>query len=68
VRFRLIEEYGLNCYEEREDGLLLSLDYTNREFIFSWVLSFGDKAKVIEPQEAVSEFAETAKKLFELYE
>ncbi|MDR0963184.1 MAG: YafY family transcriptional regulator [Clostridium sp.] len=67
VRFRLIDEYGPHCYEEREDGLLLSLDYTNREFIFSWILSFGDKAKVIEPQEAVERFSEMAKKLFELY-
>jgi len=34
VRFRLIEEYGLNCYEENENGLLLSLDYTNKGYIF----------------------------------
>jgi predicted DNA-binding transcriptional regulator YafY len=68
VRFRLIETYGLSCYEERDDGLLFSLDYANRDFIFSWILSFGEKAKVIEPPEAVSEFAETAKKMFELYD
>jgi predicted DNA-binding transcriptional regulator YafY len=67
VRFRLIETYGLSCYEERDDGLFFSLDYANRDFIFSWILSFGEKAKVLEPQETVSEFAETAKKMFELY-
>jgi predicted DNA-binding transcriptional regulator YafY len=68
VRFRLIDEYGLHSYEERNDGLLLSLDYTNPEYIYSWILSFGDKAKVIEPQEAVERFAEMTKKLFELYQ
>jgi predicted DNA-binding transcriptional regulator YafY len=55
-------------HEEHEGGLLLTIDYINKDFVFSWVLSFGDKAKVIEPQEAVEEFAEMAKKLFELYE
>jgi predicted DNA-binding transcriptional regulator YafY len=68
VRFRLIDEYGLHSYEEREDGLLLSLDFTNHEYIYSWILSFGDKAKVIEPQEAVERFAEMAKNLFERYQ
>jgi predicted DNA-binding transcriptional regulator YafY len=68
VRFRLIDEYGLYSYEELEDGLLLSLDFTNPEYIYSWILSFGDKAKVIEPQEAVERFAEMTKKLFELYQ
>jgi predicted DNA-binding transcriptional regulator YafY len=67
VRFRLIEDYGPNCYEEREDGLFFAMYYTNKEYIFSWILSFGDKAKIIEPPEAVEEFAKTAKKLFKLY-
>jgi predicted DNA-binding transcriptional regulator YafY len=68
VRFRLIDEYGLHSYEERNDGLLLSLDFTNPEYIYSWILSFGDKAKVIEPQEEVEKFAEMTKKIFELYQ
>jgi predicted DNA-binding transcriptional regulator YafY len=67
VRFRLIETYGPNCYEEREDGLFFTMDYTNKDYIFSWILSFGDKAKIIEPQEAVDEFSIMAKKIFELY-
>jgi predicted DNA-binding transcriptional regulator YafY len=67
VRFQLIETYGLSCYEECDDGLLLSLEYANRDYIISWILSLGEKSRVIEPPEAVSEFAETAKKLCELY-
>ena len=67
VRFRLIEEYGLNCYEENEDGLLLSLDYTKKDYIFGWVLSFGDKAEVISPLETRAEFAEVVKNLFYKY-
>ena len=67
VRFRLIEDYGLHCYEETEDGLLLSLDYTNKDWTFSWILGFGDKAKVLEPKEIRGEFAILAKSIFELY-
>ena len=45
VRFRLIEEYGLNCYEENENGLLLSLDYTNKDYVFNWAWGSGTKPR-----------------------
>jgi len=67
VRFRLIEAYGLHCYEETDDGLLLSLDYTNKDYMFSWILGFGDKAKVLTPEETRMEFATLAKNIFNLY-
>lgn len=68
VRFRLIEEYGLNCYDESEDGLLLSLDYTNKDYIFGWILSFGDKAEILSPLEIRAEFAEITKNIFFKYQ
>jgi len=68
VRFRLIEEYGLNCYEENENGLLLSLDYTNKDYIFGWVLGFGDKAEILSPLKIRAEFAEIAKNIFCIYQ
>ncbi|HCA28962.1 MAG TPA: DNA-binding transcriptional regulator [Ruminococcaceae bacterium] len=67
VRFRLIETYGMNRYEETDNGLLLSLDFTNKDFIYGWILGFGDKAKVIEPEEARSEFALLAENILNLY-
>jgi len=67
VRFRLIESYGLHCYEEREDGLFMSLDYTNRDYIFSWLLGFGDKAEVLGPEETRAEFRRMAENIFKLY-
>lgn len=68
VHFRLIEEYGLCCYEEIEDGLLFSLDYTNKDYVFSWILGFGDKAKVLEPEETKTEFATAVKNIAKLYQ
>jgi len=67
VRFRLIEAYGLHCYEETDGGLLLSLDYTNKDYIFSWILGFGDKAKVLEPEETQIEITGIAKNIIKLY-
>ena len=67
VRFRLIEAYGLHCFEETPGGLLLSLDYTNKDWAYSWILAFGDKAKVLEPAETRAEFASIAKNIFKLY-
>jgi len=67
VRFRLIEEYGLNSYEENENGLFLSLDYTNKDYVFAWVLSFGDKAEILSPLNIRREFAEVAKNIFSKY-
>ncbi|GHU79477.1 hypothetical protein FACS1894191_2360 [Clostridia bacterium] len=68
VRFRLIDAYGLNCYEETDEGLLLSLDYTNKEYIFPWILGFGDKARILAPEETRAEFAALAQNIFSLYD
>lgn len=68
VRYRLIEEYGLHCYEETENGLLVSLTYTNKDYILSWILSFGDHAVILEPAEIREEFRQLTKKMAEQYE
>lgn len=67
VRFRLIEECGLNCYTDTEAGLLLNFNYTNKDYTLSWILGFGDKAEILEPQDVREEFASMTKKIFELY-
>ncbi|MDO8686310.1 MAG: YafY family protein [Clostridiales bacterium] len=67
VRFRLIEDYGLHCYTETENGLLLSLEYTNKEYILSWILAFGDKAEVLSPQDVRNEYAEMIKNVAKKY-
>jgi len=67
VRFRLIEDYGLHCYEEYDNILLLTIGYTNKDYIISWVLSFGDKAEIVSPPELRGEIAEITKKLSRNY-
>ena len=68
VRFRLIEVYGLSGYEENENELLLSLDYSSKEYIIDWVLGFGDKAEVISPPDIRAQLGEVTKKMHEKYQ
>lgn len=68
VRFRLIEDYGLNSYEETKNGLLFTISYTNKEYMFSWLLGFGDKAQLLEPENIRAEFTDLTKKIAKLYQ
>ena len=54
-KYRLIESYGMESFAENEDGLLLEVGFTNRDYVVSWLLGFGDKVKVQEPQYIVDE-------------
>mgnify|MGYP001080798331 CR=1 FL=1 len=57
MRYRLIEEYGLHCYQDTDDGLLMDFGYSNKEYAFSWILGFGDKAEILSPKDVREEFA-----------
>ncbi len=49
-KYRLIEEYGTNCFSETPEGLLrFCFPFTNEEYLVSWVLGFGEKAELLEP-------------------
>ena len=67
ARYRLIETYGLRDYEETEVGLLFTLPYTNKDYIFSWLLGFGPDAEVLSPPVLRDEFACLARRLADRY-
>ena len=51
-KWRLVEEFGPSCFSENDDGrLLFTADYTDMDNLISWIMTFGDKAEVIEPEE-----------------
>lgn len=55
-KWRLVEEFGPECFRETEDGrLLFQADYTNRENLLTWMLTFRDKAELLEPEEIRAE-------------
>ena len=67
-KWRLVEEFGPACFTETADGrLLFEADYTDMENLITWLMTFGDKAEVLEPIEARNEIARMADKMAMLY-
>lgn len=51
-KWRLIEDFGPDCFEILPDGkLLFKADYTDEENLLSWIMTFQDKAVLLEPAE-----------------
>lgn len=68
MKWRLIEEFGIESFTEREDGMLLFRgEFTDKEYLFYWLLSFGSRAELLFPKELRKELYETAEKIKETY-
>lgn len=67
-KWRLVEEFGLDCFEEQEDGkLLFHADYTDQDNLISWLLTFGDRAELLEPENIRKELRELIEAMRERY-
>lgn len=67
-KWRLVEEFGTSCFREMEDGkLLFEADYTNRENLLTWLLTFRDKVELLEPEDIRAEIIESAERIREKY-
>ena len=68
-KWRLVEEFGMDCFEEQADGrLLFHADYTDRENLITWLLSFREKAEILEPEELREELRKTLRNTLKKYE
>lgn len=55
-KWRLVEEFGTECFRETEDGkLLFQADYTDKENLITWLMTFRDKVELLEPEEIRTE-------------
>ncbi len=69
VLYQLIDSYGPGCITKQADGTLrFETGYTNRSYMVSWILGFGDKAKVLEPMDMADEIHTIAKKMCRAYD
>lgn len=69
VKYRLIDEYGRGSFEEKSDGkLFVKMNYTHRDYIISWLLSFGDKVKVLSPHELIDDIKNQVHNIKDFYE
>lgn len=68
-KWRLVEEFGPNCYKEQKDGtLLFQADYTNKENLLTWLLTFRDKAELLEPKEIREELRQSILQMRKKYD
>ena len=68
MKWRLIEEFGMKYFTETEDGrLLFSADYTDKESLVTWLMTFGTKVEVLEPSEVRDILRRNAKELLKIY-
>lgn len=67
-KWRLVEEFGTDCFEEQEDGrLLFHADYTDKENLISWMMSFREQVELLEPEEIRAEIVQIIKNMEEKY-
>ena len=68
AKWRLVEEFGPHCFKEQKDGrLLFEMDYTDESSLIGWLLTFGEKAKVLEPAEVREKLLKTAESIASIY-
>lgn len=68
-KWRLIEEFGTECFRVQQDGrLLFQSDYTDKENLIMWLLSFGEKAELLEPEEIREEIKVSIEYMKKRYE
>lgn len=67
-KWRLVEEFGSESFTEQEDGkLLFHADYTDKENLLTWILSFKDKVELLEPKEIQAEMLNIAREIQKIY-
>ena len=66
-RYKLIETYGLSCYTETAEGLRMEIGFTNHDFLINWLLGFGGKVKVLEPDSIAKEIKAAAENILSRY-
>ena len=68
VKWRLVEEFGPDCFTETKDGkLLFEREYTDKDNLISWILTFGDKALILEPSDVRDELINTIENMRNSY-
>ena len=67
-RWRLVEEYGADRFTVELNGKLrFTGGFPDADSVLSWVLTFGDKAELLEPEELREQLRTLTKTLSDRY-
>lgn len=67
-KWRLIEEFGPGCITSAPDGrLLFTAEYTDMDNCVTWLMTFGDKAEILEPVETRDRICEIVRNMAMIY-
>ena len=68
-KWRLVEEFGVECFKEQPDGqLLFQADYTGKENLLTWLLSFQNQAELLEPEDLRQELVRMLENTLKKYQ
>lgn len=68
MKWRLVEDFGLHCFTETDDGrLLFTAGYTDMDNLITWLMTFGAKVEVLEPVEARGIIRRNAEETIRIY-
>lgn len=63
-KWRLAEEFGMGSFEPMTDGrLLFTADYTDKDNLIDWLMTFRDKVVLLEPEEIRGELIWAIKRI-----
>lgn len=69
VKWRVIDEFGHGYGKYDDEGnILLRFTWSDVPSLFQYLLTFGDKAEIIEPSEYRKDFSELLKKIWDKYQ
>lgn len=69
VKWRLVDEYGMDSFQEMPDGkLLFCFEFSDKQELYRWLLTFEDEAELLEPEMMRRDFGRMIKKMGKIYE
>ena len=64
-----MEEFGAESFRVQQDGrLLFQADYTNKDNLITWLLSFRERVELLEPEELREEIRVSIERMKKRYE
>lgn len=68
VKWRLADEFGSEMLRENSDGsICMTFTWSDVQSFYQYILTYGDKAEIISPEEYRKEFSGLLKKISDIY-